>query len=82
MVQWLRPCTSTAGVKGSMPVGRTKIPHVVWYGKKFGMNTFKKKKRIVDLTSTFGINGKSDIVDIFQTLVGKKKTSFLKSSCH
>ena len=44
VVQWLRPCTSTAGVKGSMPVGRTKIPHVVWYGKKFGMNTFKKKK--------------------------------------
>ena len=74
MVQWLRPCTSTAGVKDSMPGGRTQITRVVLCStaKKFGMNTLKIKG-VVDLTSTFSINGKSEIVNIFQTLVGKKR---------
>lgn len=73
MVQWLRPCTSTAGVTGSMPGGRTKIARGVLcsMAKHFGMNTLKKG--VVDLISTFSINGKSEIVNIFQTLVGKKR---------
>ena len=34
MVQWLGPCTSTAGGMGSIPGWGTKILHVVWHGRK------------------------------------------------
>ena len=36
MVQWLRPCTSTAGDKGSILGCRNKIPHVAPRGLKEG----------------------------------------------
>ena len=41
MVQWLRVCTSTAGVAGSIPGQETKIPHATWCRKK------KKKLNII-----------------------------------
>ena len=47
MVQWLRLCTSTAGVKGSIPGPRTKIPHATQlYQKKneWKENVFFLKK--------------------------------------
>ena len=34
MVQWLRIHASNAGVGGSIPGQRTKIPHATWGGQK------------------------------------------------
>ena len=42
MDQWLRLYAAVAGGMGSIPGGRTKIPHVVWCGQK--MEKKKKKK--------------------------------------
>ena len=40
-VQWLRRHASNAGCVGSIPGGRTKIPHIMWHGQKI-KNKFKK----------------------------------------
>ena len=42
VVQWLRLCSSTAGVMGLIPGRGTKILHVKWHGQTI---EFKKKRR-------------------------------------
>ena len=44
--QWLGLGASIAGGTGSIPGGRTKIPHAVWHGQKK-----RKRKKELDLVS-------------------------------
>ena len=49
MVQWLRLCTSKAGVMGSIPGQGTNIPHATW--------SSHKKEKNVALVQTLSLEG-------------------------
>ena len=47
VVQWLRFCTSTAGVVGSIPGWETKVPQATWQDKNKQIDKKQKKMKRV-----------------------------------